>query len=198
MGATTQLGSLAKPFRDRFTLREELTYYSVDDLVTVVEQQAQRLRSPVSRDGAKAIARRARGTPREAIQLLKRVRNVAVTEGCTEIGVQQVQRLAHRIEIDENGLGPRDRAVLEFLIARNRPVGLKTIALTLGLDPITLEQVCEPYLVYQRYVIRTPRGRRATTKAHREYGPGGDRGHRRSPPYFSGEDSDGHWSIGAT
>jgi Holliday junction DNA helicase RuvB len=182
VGATTELGSLAKPFRDRFTLREELTYYSVDELVTVVEQQARRFGSPISRDAARAIAGMARGTPREAIQLLKRVRNVAVTDGCSEIGVRHIRFLADRIGIDENGLGPRDRAVLEFLIARNRPIGLKTIALTLGLDAVTLEQVCEPYLVYQRYVIRTHRGRRATTKAHREYSPGGYQARRRTPP----------------
>jgi Holliday junction DNA helicase RuvB len=170
VGATTQLGDLAKPFRDRFTLREELAFYTDDELTAVVEREARRLGTPVNREAAKAIAVRARGTPREAIRILKRVRDRALATGSHELTPRHVEAVAQRLGIDENGLCPRDREILELLLTRNRPMGLETIAMMLSVDPKTLRGVYEPYLVKQGYVIRTPRGRRATAKAHLHYG----------------------------
>jgi Holliday junction DNA helicase RuvB len=170
VGATTQLCALSEPFRSRFKLQERLEFYSEDELAEVIQRAAPRLGTAVSPEAAGAVARRARGIPREALRLLERVRDVAQSSPGGEIDVRHVDEVGERLGIDKNGLGPDDREILQVLISQGRPMGIEAISATLRMDPNTVKLVHEPYLVERGYIVRGARGREATSKARFHYG----------------------------
>jgi Holliday junction DNA helicase RuvB len=167
VGATTRLGSLSEPFRARFKLEERLELYGEEDLAEVVLRAGPRFGVSVTLEAAQAMARRGRGTPREALRLLERARDAAQAKGSagSTIELEDVEEAAERLGIDGEGLRAQDRKILELLCAGDRPMGLQAIASTLGMDPLTLELVCEPHLLSKGYLARGPRGREATAKA---------------------------------
>jgi Holliday junction DNA helicase RuvB len=172
VGATTRLGSLSGPFRARFKLEERLEPYGEEDLAEVVLRAGPRSGVVVTFEAAQAVARRGRGTPREALRLLERARDAAQAKlaptkdaGDSTIELEHVEEAAERLGIDSEGLRAEDRRILELLCAGDRPMGLQAMASTLGMDPLTLELVCEPYLLSKGYIVRCPRGREATAKA---------------------------------
>jgi Holliday junction DNA helicase RuvB len=167
IAATTELGALAEPFRARFRLQETLEPYGLEDLALVVERAAPRLGVSVSAPAVRAIARRSRRTPREAVRLLERARDLATVAGRTAVEESDVEEAAQRLGIDADGLGPDDRRILALLLSRGRPLGLEAMAAALRLDPLTVKHVHEPYLVEEGYVHRGPRGREATARARR-------------------------------
>jgi Holliday junction DNA helicase RuvB len=185
VGATTRLGALSEPFRARFKLRETLEPYGEEELSEIALRAARRLGAETTPEAALAVARRSRGTPREAIRLLERARDLAqvaatgssvVHHVVHEIQFSHVVHGAARLGIDERGLSREDRAVVRLLIERGRPVGLEAIASRLGLDLETLRDVHEPWLERSGLVERTERGRVATAKAIAWYckpNPGG-------------------------
>ena len=179
VGATTRLGSLSEPFRARFKLEERLELYGEEDLAEVVLRAARSTGVgcsgvAVTLEAAQAMARRGRGTPREALRLLERARDAAQVRGgggstTSTIELEHVEEAAERLGIDGEGLGVDDRKILELLCAEDRPMGLQAMASTLGMDPVTLELVSEPYLLAKGYIARGPRGREATAKARSRY-----------------------------
>jgi Holliday junction DNA helicase RuvB len=167
VGATTRTGLITGPLRDRFGLVARLDYYEVDDLERIVVRAAGILGVEVHPDGAREIARRARGTPRIANRLLRRVRDFAeVRAGGVVDGPVAAQGLA-TFGVDERGLDKLDRAILAALCERfgGGPVGLKTLAISVGEPEETVEDVAEPFLIQQGFVLRTPKGRVATPAA---------------------------------
>jgi Holliday junction DNA helicase RuvB len=167
VGATTRAGLITGPLRSRFELAERLDYYPVDDLVRIVRRSSSILGVPLDDEGAAEIARRSRGTPRIANRLLRRVRDYAEVraDGAIDGGIA---RLALEVfEVDERGLDKVDGAILDALIHRFRggPVGLSTLAVAVGEEPDTIEDVYEPYLMQLGFLRRTPRGRVATQAA---------------------------------
>ena len=170
VGATTQPGMLCRPFRDRFRLRERLEPYGEEELVGVVVKAAVRLRPPATPESAREVARRAKGTPREAIRTLERARDIAQVSGAPGIEVDHVIQAAERLGIDGRGLDPVDRGAVKLLLRRGRPTGIKSIAAKLGIDLETYEDVHEPRLERSGLVERTPEGRIATEKARDLYG----------------------------
>ena len=172
VGATTRAGQLSSPLRDRFGVILRLELYTTEQLTDIVRRSAMLLKIPCSIDGAMEIAGRARGTPRIANRLLKRVRDFADVMGNGEI-TQEIAHLAlDRLEIDELGLDSNDRRMLEMIIKgySGGPVGLETLASALGEETVTLEDVCEPYLMQLGFLARTPRGRCATALAYQHLG----------------------------
>jgi len=172
VGATTRPAMLAAPLRDRFGAVYRLDFYDAAAMEQIVRRGADVLRIPISADGAGLIARRARGTPRVALRLLRRVRDYAEVRaaGTIEDGVaDEAMRL---MEIDALGLDDLDRRVLETMILKfgGGPVGLETIAASLGEEADTIEDVVEPYLLQLGFLDRTPRGRVATEHAYRHLG----------------------------
>ncbi len=169
VGATTRAGLLTSPLRDRFGWSARFEYYPVDDLVQVVERSAMLLSLPIEAEAAREIARRARGTPRIANRLLRRVRDFASVEGGRnpKVEVAVARSALTRLDVDEAGFDRLDRAVLTTLIEKfeGRPVGLETLAAAVGEDRGTIEDVVEPFLIYQGFLNRTPRGRIATQRA---------------------------------
>lgn len=172
IGATTRTGLLTGPLRDRFGIVNRLDYYPAADLQEIVRRSAQKLGLQLDEGGAREISRRARGTPRIANRLLRRVRDFAEVEGDGRI-TQKVADLAlGRLEVDGAGLDPMDRKVLSTLIDKfnGGPVGLETIAAAVGEQSDTIEDVYEPYLLMEGYLYRTPRGRVATPRAYEHLG----------------------------
>ena len=172
VGATTRAGQLSSPLRDRFGVILRLELYTTEQLTDIVRRSAMLLKIPCSIDGAMEIAGRARGTPRIANRLLKRVRDFADVMGNGEI-TQEIAHIAlDRLEIDELGLDSNDRRMLEMIIKgySGGPVGLETLASALGEETVTLEDVCEPYLMQLGFLARTPRGRCATALAYQHLG----------------------------
>jgi Holliday junction DNA helicase RuvB len=172
VGATTRTGLLTGPLRDRFGIVNRLDYYPAADLEEIVRRSAQRLDVHLEGDGAKEIARRARGTPRIANRLLRRVRDFAEVEGDGRITRTVADRALSRLQVDAAGLDPMDRKILSTLIDKfgGGPVGLDTIATAVGEQSDTVEDVYEPYLLMEGYLYRTPRGRVATPRAHEHLG----------------------------
>jgi Holliday junction DNA helicase RuvB len=164
-GATMEPGRLPEPFRARFTLRERLDPYPEADLARLAARAAPSLGLEASADACAAVARRARGTPREALRLLARARDEAQAAGAGAIEASHVEDAAARLGIDADGLGEEERRILAALIARGRGIGLGALAATLGMDRATLSNIHEPYLLAQGYVVRTARGREATAEA---------------------------------
>ena len=172
VGATTRAGQLSSPLRDRFGVILRLELYTTEQLTDIVRRSAMLLKIPCSIDGAMEIAGRARGTPRIANRLLKRVRDFADVMGNGEITQEIAHMVLDRLEIDELGLDSNDRRMLEMIIKgySGGPVGLETLASALGEETVTLEDVCEPYLMQLGFLARTPRGRCATALAYQHLG----------------------------
>lgn len=172
VGATTRAGQLSSPLRDRFGVILRLELYTTEQLTDIVRRSAMLLKIPCSIDGAMEIAGRARGTPRIANRLLKRVRDFADVMGNGEITQEIAHMALDRLEIDELGLDSNDRRMLEMIIKgySGGPVGLETLASALGEETVTLEDVCEPYLMQLGFLARTPRGRCATVLAYQHLG----------------------------
>lgn len=172
VGATTRAGQLSSPLRDRFGVILRLELYTTEQLTDIVRRSAMLLKIPCSIDGAMEIAGRARGTPRIANRLLKRMRDFADVMGNGEITQEIAHMALDRLEIDELGLDSNDRRMLEMIIKgySGGPVGLETLASALGEETVTLEDVCEPYLMQLGFLARTPRGRCATALAYQHLG----------------------------
>lgn len=172
VGATTRAGQLSSPLRDRFGVILRLELYTTEQLTDIVRRSAMLLKIPCSIDGTMEIAGRARGTPRIANRLLKRVRDFADVMGNGEITQEIAHMALDRLEIDELGLDSNDRRMLEMIIKgySGGPVGLETLASALGEETVTLEDVCEPYLMQLGFLARTPRGRCATALAYQHLG----------------------------
>lgn len=172
VGATTRFGQLAGPFRDRFGLIHRLQYYQPDDLQTIVHQASQLLRTRLTSDAELEVARRARGTPRIALKLLKRVRDFAQVAGHQEADLAIVDRALNMFAIDALGLTDSDRQFLDHIISKYHggPVGLSTLTASLNEDGLTIEEVVEPYLLQIGFLKRTPKGRVATRAAYQHIG----------------------------
>lgn len=173
VGATTQAGSISNPLRDRFGHVYRLGYYEQPELMEILLRSAAILGIALTREGAEAIARRARGTPRIANRLLKRVRDfIQVTPGLEGIDGPAAEQALALYEIDAHGLDPTDRQLLTLMIQNfsGGPVGLETLAAALGEDARTLEDVYEPYLLQCGLLMRTPRGRMVTAKTFEHLG----------------------------
>ena len=161
IGATTKAGSLTTPLRDRFGIIHKLELYEPEDLKTIVKRSSKILGVEIDETAAMEIARRSRGTPRIANRLLKRVRDYAAVLGDGEITLKITKLALNKLEIDELGLDETDRKILDVMISsyKGRPVGIETLATTLGEEIDTIEDVYEPYLVQIGFISRTPRGR---------------------------------------
>ena len=172
IGATTRAGQLTTPLRDRFGVLLKLELYTPDELATIVKRSASILDISITEDGAKGIASRSRGTPRIANRLLKRVRDFALVKGNGTITSEIATMALEALEIDELGLDNVDRRLLEAIIKfyGGGPVGLDTLAATIGEETITIEDVYEPYLMQIGFLARTPRGRCATRLAYDHLG----------------------------
>lgn len=168
IGATTRAGQLTTPLRDRFGVLLKLELYTPEELATIVKRSATILEIPITEDGAYSIASRSRGTPRIANRLLKRVRDFALVKGDGTITTEIAKFALDSLEIDELGLDNIDRRMLEAIIKfyGGGPVGLETLAATIGEEAITIEDVYEPYLMQIGFLARTPRGRCATKLAY--------------------------------
>ncbi len=172
VGATTRAGLLTTPLRDRFGLQQRLEPYGPADLARIVERSARILDVEVDPAGARAIAARSRGTPRVANRLLKRVRDFAQVRGDGIVTAAMADAALAMLEVDELGLDRLDRELLEALCRRfdGGPVGLSTLAIAVGEEPDTIEDVYEPYLLQLGLLKRTPRGRMATPAGYRHAG----------------------------
>lgn len=161
IGATTRLGLLTSPLRDRFGIKEQLELYDVDSLKEIIERSADILNIGIDPEGAIEIASRSRGTPRIVNRLLKRVRDYAQVKGNGVIDLETARAGLDMLAIDEVGLDAVDRRMLTTMIEKfsGRPVGLDTIAAATGDDSTTIEDVYEPYLIQLGFIARTPRGR---------------------------------------
>lgn len=172
VAATTRLGLLTTPLRDRFGIPVRLNFYTVEELEHIVKRNAHILEMPIAEDGAREIARRARGTPRIAGRLLRRVRDFASVAGAKTINRDIADEALLRLEVDKLGLDQLDRRYLG-MIAENfggGPVGIETIAAGLSEPRDAIEDIIEPYLIQQGFIQRTPRGRMMTKKAWEHMG----------------------------
>jgi len=172
VGATTRIGLIAAPLRARFGLVNRLDYYAADDLAEVVRRSAAKLGVDIDEEGALEIARRSRGTPRIANNLLRRVRDYAQVRAGNFITGEVARDSLGLLEIDPNGLDEMDVKILETICVKfgGGPVGLSTIAVTVSEEPDTIEEAYEPFLIMQGYLDRTPKGRVATAKAWQRLG----------------------------
>ena len=172
VGATTRAGMLTSPLRSRFGLVNRLDYYTQEDLCAIIERSAGLLNVPVEPAGALQIALRSRGTPRVANSLLRWVRDFAQVRGNGIITEQLAHDALTMIEIDDDGLDEMDKRLLEAMIYKfnGGPVGLSSLAVAVGEDASTLEDVHEPFLIMQGYINRTPRGRVAMPSAYLKMG----------------------------
>ncbi len=171
VGATTRAGLLATPLRDRFGIPLRLEFYTPEELTAVIRGAARKMGAAITEDGAMEIARRARGTPRIAGRLLRRVRDFADAEGTTIDRLAAARALA-RLEVDEAGLDSLDRRFLKALIENygGGPVGMDTLAAAIAEARDAVEDVIEPYLLQQGFIQRTPRGRMACARAYEHLG----------------------------
>lgn len=172
IGATTRIGMLTGPFRDRFGVICRLEMYTPEELSRIVNRSAKILGIEIDPDASVELSRRSRGTPRIANRLLKRVRDFAVVMGKGAIDTEIVNTALKFLEIDELGLDINDRRVMETMIVKfgGGPVGLDTIAAAVNEDPVTIEDMVEPYLLQLGYVARTPRGRICLRGAYEHLG----------------------------
>ena len=172
IGATTRSGLLTAPLLTRFPVRERLDYYQAEQLQVIVVRSARLLNIEIDESGACQIARRSRGTPRICNNLLRRVRDYAQVRGDGRITSAIADRALAMLEIDENGLDEMDKRILEAIIAKfgGGPVGVSSLAVAVGEEPDTLEEVYEPYLIMEGYLKRTPQGRVATELSYKKLG----------------------------
>ncbi|MCK6546839.1 Holliday junction branch migration DNA helicase RuvB [Myxococcota bacterium] len=185
VGATTRAGLLSSPLRDRFGFVARLDFYTSDELAEIVTRSAKRLGADLEPAGAKEIAARARGTPRVANRLLRRLRDFAEVLGDGTITAAIASKALDALEIDQSGFDEMDRRLLGAIIDRfdGGPVGLDTLAASIGEEPNTIEEVYEPYLIQEGFLKRTPRGRMATGRAYAHLG--------RRPPVGGGSSGQG-------
>ena len=172
IGATTRSGLLTAPLLTRFPVRERLDYYQGDDLQAIVLRSARLLNVETDGAGSAEIARRSRGTPRIANNLLRRVRDFAQVKGDGSIDGEVADKALAMLEIDQDGLDEMDKRILEAIIVKftGGPVGLSSLAVAVGEEPDTLEEVYEPYLILEGYLNRTPQGRVATEASFQKLG----------------------------
>ena len=172
IGATTRLGMLTAPMRARFGIEQRLNYYPTEDLVQVVRRTAQVIKVTIDEGGTQELARRARGTPRVANRLLRRVRDYAQVRADGIISLEVAKAALQLLEVDEFGLDDMDTRVLRTIIEKfdGGPGGIGSIAAAVGEDASTIEEVYEPFLVQNGFLHRTPRGRMATPQAYRHFG----------------------------
>ena len=172
VGATTKTGLLTSPLRDRFGFAARLSFYGPEELVRIVKRSASLLDVRIEEGGAREIAGRCRGTPRIANRLLRRVRDFAEVLHDGVITGQVASDALARLGVDEEGLDDMDRRLLEVLVVKfeGRPVGLETVAAALGEESSTIEDVYEPYLLQEGFLMRTPRGRVATARGYQHLG----------------------------
>ncbi|MGE0174388.1 MAG: Holliday junction branch migration DNA helicase RuvB [Oligoflexales bacterium] len=161
IGATTRVSMLSRPLMSRFGIQERLEFYDVDSLMTILKRNAAIWDIPLSEEAARELARRSRGTPRIANRLLRRARDFADFEGQAELAKDLVEHTLARLDIDQMGLDRMDRKILEIIRDRydGGPVGLETLAATIGEEKSTIEEVYEPFLMHQGFLTRGPRGR---------------------------------------
>jgi Holliday junction DNA helicase RuvB len=172
IGATTRSGLLTAPLLTRFGMRERLDYYEAADLQHIVVRSARLLSIPIDDAGALEIARRSRGTPRIANNLLRRVRDYAQVKGDGTVDVALADRALAMLEIDRDGLDEMDKRILEAILVKfgGGPVGVSSLAVAVGEEPDTIEEVYEPYLIMEGYLKRTPQGRVASELSYRKMG----------------------------
>ncbi len=168
IGATTRVGRVAPPLRDRFGYVARIDYYSAEDLGAIVNRSASILEVDITTAGVETIAGRSRGTPRVANRLLRRVRDYAAVRADGRVDEVVADKALEVFEVDTNGLDKVDRAILEAVVSKfgGGPVGLSTLAIAVGEDPETVEDAYEPFLLQEGYLQRTPRGRIATERAY--------------------------------
>ena len=172
VGATTRVGSLSTPLRDRFGIVSRLELYSVEDLTTIIERSSEILGMEMEKDAAIEVAKRSRGTPRIANRLLKRVRDYAMVFGDGNVDLNLAKLALDKLEIDDLGLDNTDRKILETIIYKyaGRAVGVETLAATINEEVETIEDVYEPYLMQIGFLARTPRGRIVTASGYEHLG----------------------------
>ncbi|WP_448375714.1 Holliday junction branch migration DNA helicase RuvB [Fervidobacterium sp.] len=172
IGATTRSGLLTSPLRNRFGMIFEMNFYTEDELKLIITRAAQLMDVEIESEAATLIAKRSRGTPRIAIRLLKRVRDLATVKGLRNIDSVTVNEVMTLLSIDEQGLDEMDRKLLKVIIEvyKGGPVGLKALAASIGITEDTIAEVYEPFLVQNGFIARTARGRIATDKAYRYFG----------------------------
>jgi holliday junction DNA helicase RuvB len=172
IGATTRAGLLSAPLRTRFGITNRLDYYQADTLKTIIERSARLLGVEIDNEGATELARRSRGTPRIANRLLSRTRDFAQVKGSGKITREIALMAVTALEVDEHGLDEMDKRILLTIIEKfsGGPVGLNTIAVAVGEEGGTIEEVYEPFLIQEGFIARTPRGREATKLAYKHFG----------------------------
>jgi len=172
IGATTRFGLLTAPMRARFGIIQRLNFYPPEELAVIVKRSSEILDVETTEEGAAIVARRSRGTPRVANRLLRRVRDYAQIKADGRIDGDVARAALEMLDVDEYGLDEMDARVLKALIEKfeGGPVGLTTLAVALGEDPSTLEEVYEPFLIQEGFLMRTPRGRVATNRAFKRFG----------------------------
>lgn len=172
VGATTRVGSLSTPLRDRFGIVAKLELYSVKDLTTIIERSSELLNIKIEREAAKELAKRSRGTPRIANRLLKRIRDYAMVLGDGTLTLDITKMALEKLDIDDLGLDNTDRKILETIIYKynGKAVGVETLAATLNEEVETIEDVYEPYLMQIGFLARTPRGRVVTATGYEHLG----------------------------
>lgn len=172
IGATTRAGLLSSPLRDRFGIVSRLMFYTNDELTKIVKRSANLLGAPITEEGAFEIGRRSRGTPRVANRLLRRVRDVAEVQADGDITIEISQSALEMLDIDNAGLDEHDRNFLRLIVDKfdGGPVGIDTLAAALGEEKGTLEDMIEPFLIQEGFIMRTPRGRVATNHCRRYFG----------------------------
>ena len=172
VGATTRFGLLTAPMRARFGITERLDFYPAGDLAKIITRSAELMGVPTTPEGARELAARARGTPRVANRLLRRVRDFAEVRADGVLDVPVVQQALEILDVDEYGLDSMDTRILSTIIVKfeGGPVGLNSLAVALGEDAGTIEEVYEPFLIQEGFLMRGPRGRVATRKAYRILG----------------------------
>lgn len=174
IGATTRAGLLTSPLRARFGVVHRLGYYRPEDLLKIIFRSAKILKVEIEREGAEEIARRSRGTPRIANRLLRRIRDFAEVKGDGHVDRTVAQGGLKMLEIDDRGLDEMDKRIIQTIIEKygGGPVGIGTIAVAVGEEGDTIEEIYEPYLIQEGFLERTPRGRKATELAYQHFGMG--------------------------
>ncbi|GGZ78618.1 Holliday junction ATP-dependent DNA helicase RuvB [Ignatzschineria indica] len=172
IGATTRAGLLSSPLRDRFGIVSRLMFYTHQELTEIVKRSARLLGASITEEGAYEIGRRSRGTPRIANRLLRRVRDVAEVEADGDITIEIARSALAMLDIDNAGLDEHDRNFLRLIVEKfdGGPVGIDTLAAALGEEKGTLEDMIEPFLIQEGFIMRTPRGRVATQLCHQYFG----------------------------
>ncbi|MBC8467642.1 MAG: Holliday junction branch migration DNA helicase RuvB [Candidatus Marinimicrobia bacterium] len=172
IGATTRLGNLTSPLRDRFGVVLRVDYYEAEDLFHIINRSANILEVEIDDEGAMELARRSRGTPRIANRILRRARDFAEVKASGKIDIQVAKASLEILGIDDIGLDNMDRKILEVMIDKFKggPVGVKSLAVAIGEDPVTIEDVYEPFLIKMGFLHRTPRGRIAQESAYKLLG----------------------------